>query len=96
MDIDKDWIPVILAIVTGVFGGIAHWWKSRREDKLRDLTKIDDLQKMITTMQQERIREEIAKNEVLLAAKAEASENVTLQAELVSLLRGLKEGKDAA
>lgn len=96
MDIDKDWIPVILAIVTGVFGGIAHLWRSRREDKLRDLMKIDELQKFITASQQERIREEIARREVLEAAKAEASENTAIQAELVALLKGLKKGKDAA
>jgi len=82
-------------MITGIFGGIGWLFKARREDKLGDLRRIDQLQNTISVMQQDRIKEEIARRELLERANREASENTALQAQLIALLRELR-GKDAA
>lgn len=82
---------MILTLVTGVFGGVGWWFRARREDKLRDLRKIEDLQKEIYQMQQDRILEEIKRRELLEAANKAALENASTQAELIALLKKLQD-----
>lgn len=68
-DLDKDWIPVILAVVTPAFVAVGWLVKTRREDRLtrelewktkelKYLAKIEDLQRMAFAWQQERIKDE--------------------------------------
>ena len=90
-DIDKDWIPVVLAIVTSTMIGIGWLFKTRRADHLRKeldlkleklalLARIEDQQKTIFTMQQERIADEANK-------RKEADVTVSLMKDMTVLLK---------
>lgn len=90
-DIDKDWIPVILGILTPSILGMGWVFKTRREDrlakdlerkqdKLKDLAKIEELQKQVFIMQQERISDEANK-------RKEADVSVKLMSEMTVLLK---------
>lgn len=92
-DIDKDWIPVILGIVTPGVVGVGWWFKSRRadrlerelaqrQDKLKDLARIEILQDTIFKMQQERIADEGNK-------RKEADTSVKLLSDMTVLLKSI-------
>jgi len=59
------WIPVVLAIVAAVvvptITGLGVWLRWKREDKLKDLQKIEALQLEIKTAMQDRIKDEMNK-----------------------------------
>lgn len=91
LDIQKEWIPVVLAIVGPTLVGIGWWFKARRmdrlarelerkNDKLRDLEKIERLQATIFEMQQNRIADEANK-------RREADVSVKLMSEMTVLLK---------
>lgn len=91
LEIDKDWIPVILAVVGPLLVGIGWMFKSRREDRLRaelerkaeklkDLAKIEELQSVIFKMQQERIIDEANK-------RREVDTSVKLMTDMTTLLK---------
>lgn len=88
-DIDKDWIPVILALITPTIIGIGWVFKTRREDRLRKeldiktkelgyLAKIEEQQKTIFAMQQDRISDEANK-------RKEADVSVSLMKDMTVL-----------
>jgi len=86
----EAWIPVVLAVVgsggvlTLILNGIGKWWTKRQEeraaDKLADLKKIDELQKQIFTMQQERIADEIKRRQ-------ESDNSTKLLGDMAALLK---------
>lgn len=84
-------LTVLLAILTPVLAGIGWWIKNiatvraaaviaLKEDKLNDLRKIEELQRRIETMLQERIADEANK-------RREADTSVKLMTEMTALLK---------
>lgn len=77
---------MILALIGGgglasiLLSGFGKWMKWRREDKLADLAKIEELQTEIKAMMQERIKDEMNKRQ-------EADTGNKLMAEMIVLLR---------
>ena len=101
IDLDKEWIPVVLAVVVPLLGGIGWWFRAmredrlrealaRKEDKLKDLAKIEELQSAIFKMQQDRIADEANKRkEVDTTVKLMNDMTILLKA---ALTKNEKEG----
>lgn len=79
--------PIIAAVIAGISWGVKNFTQNRlsallarKEDKLNDLRKIDELQRRIETMLQERIVDEATK-------RREADTSVRLMTEMTALLK---------
>jgi hypothetical protein len=90
----EEWIPVVLAIVTPMAGGIGWWFKVRRDDRLAReaayIAQIKDLQQQVKDEQQEnkaqlqeRLRYEVVRRESV-------DQTMQLLRELTALLRAGK------
>ncbi len=92
----KDWAPIILSIIGSgglamyVLNAIGKAYTARQEartaDKVADLKKIDDLQKQIFSMQQDRIAEEVKR-------RTETDNSTKVQMDTLALLKALIDKK---